>query len=316
MTMKHHPVTPLCAWLNVNRKCQFRCVWCYAKDTDYLKDDELSLESAKKLAVIISQMGVKTLSLLGGEPTLWDHLFNFNDFCRTLNFETVLITNGAMFANDVFWEKYTNHPCTSVGISIKAGNAEQLSEVAGVSGEMFDKIRTGIKRYNDFFTPIYSSITYNKFYEDNLLELVKMAIDHGCSGVKIDFCHPPVSKKECNTSFIIPHDSVVKTILKNYAEIHKITNGNLLVEMTIPFCFWPEDFITLLKTRNQITSVCQLQRRNGLIFDTYCNLLMCNGLFDYPIGKYGLDFHDPSSLLNFLNSEEILKYYDEINAYP
>lgn len=35
-------------WLTVNRFCNFRCPWCYAKSTKYNKNGDMPLELAKK----------------------------------------------------------------------------------------------------------------------------------------------------------------------------------------------------------------------------------------------------------------------------
>ncbi|MBU1557822.1 hypothetical protein KKC45_02575, partial [Patescibacteria group bacterium] len=41
-------VNPKNGWITVNRTCNMRCKWCYAKETEYR--GELSLEFAQKLA--------------------------------------------------------------------------------------------------------------------------------------------------------------------------------------------------------------------------------------------------------------------------
>ena len=40
-----------------------------------------------------------------------------------------------------------------------------------------------------------------------------------------------------------------------------------------------------LVEKKQISTVCQLQQRSGLIFGTNGELLVCNSLFDFPIGE-------------------------------
>ena len=86
--------------------------------------------------------------------------------------------------------------------------------------------------------------------------------------------------------------------------------------MMIPFCLFSREFIKELKAKNQIVSVCQLKKGNGLIWDEQGNVLMCNSLFSYPIGRYGTNFTNVESLKQWLNSETILGYYNKMGAYP
>jgi len=86
--------------------------------------------------------------------------------------------------------------------------------------------------------------------------------------------------------------------------------------MKMPLCLWPKDFLENLIQKGQMTATCQVQKRSGIIFDSDGKLLMCNGLFDYPIGTYKKDFSDSETLVTFLNSEKVFDYYDKINSYP
>jgi radical SAM protein with 4Fe4S-binding SPASM domain len=45
-------------------------------------------------------------------------------------------------------------------------------------------------------------------------------------------------------------------------------------------------------------------------------MAICNGLTDYPIGRFGKDFTDLSSLLETLNTLAVTKIYDRITSYP
>ncbi|OGZ35530.1 MAG: hypothetical protein A2V60_02405 [Candidatus Portnoybacteria bacterium RIFCSPHIGHO2_01_FULL_39_19] len=109
---------------------------------------------------------------------------------------------------------------------------------------------------------------------------------------------------------------LAENIMRDYPELERITEGHIVFEMMVPFCLWPQDFIVDLRRKGQILSVCHVLKRKGIIFDERGNLLICNALFDYPIGRYGSDFCDDKSLLTWLNTERIVSYYDRIGRYP
>lgn len=304
---------PKGAWLTVNRACNFRCAWCYAEGTGYQKNKEMSLELAKQLADLIYEIGIRNLIVIGGEPTLWENLIMFNSYCKKLDIKTSLVTNAFLFGKEKFLKEYVKFPNDSISISLKAGNEKQSMEVCGIRN--FNVVKKGIKQAIKQFNACVS-ITYNSFYIANLIELVALAVECGSKLVKIDFCSTTFQNGKSYDKYMVEPHQIVKHIVEDYEELNRITNGNLVFEMNLPFCLWPEDFLKMLIEKNQIMSVCHVLKREGIIFDTEGKLLMCNALFDYPLGQYEKDFDDPESLLNFINSKEIQSFYDNISSYP
>lgn len=306
-------IIPKVAWLTVNRNCNFRCAWCYAKGTSYNLKDEMSLDLAKKLTLLLVGIGVKRLILIGGEPSLWKHLIEFNCFCEELSIKTVLATNAMRFGADTFWKEYQKHPNDSVGISLKAHSPQALRTIARVTD--FGKVRLGIKRGTDFFK-CGVSIVYNTLNVNNLIDTVSFAMDCGVYSASIGFCTPIINKTEVNADFMITPSVLVSNIVRDYWKLSKITGKRLSFSMKLPLCLWPEDFIDMLIEKKQITTVCQLQRKTGVIFSGKGNLTLCNSLFDYPLAKYGKEFTSGKEFLTFLNSQKIIDIYDKINTYP
>lgn len=306
-------IWPKAVWLTVNRNCNFRCKWCYAEGTSYSKENEMSLELAEKLADIAYQMGITKILLIGGEPTLWEPLLKFNKFCAEKSLQTILVTNGAQFAVDKFWQEYRKNPNDKIALSLKASTAQQLFKVAGVSN--FELVKKGIIRAIQELDA-QASITYNIFYTENLIDMVKFAMECGAKGVKIDFCSTVFVRGHPESTYMVDPKVIVKNIVRDYPELTRLTDENIVFEMMIPFCLWPIKFLEQLKERQQILSVCHVHKREGIIFDENARVLMCNALFDYPIGRYGDEFNNGESLLTWLNSPKILSYYDYIRHYP
>ena len=141
-------------------------------------------------------------------------------------------------------------------------------------------------------------------------------VDCGARHVKIDFASTVFINSEAKDMYMVEPKRLVKNIIRDYPKLMEITEGNLAFEMNMPLCIWNKDFLNNLKEKDQVTSVCHLLKKQGIIFDVNGNLVMCNGLFDFPIGKFDTDFSDTDSLLEFLNEEKIQNYYDKIACYP
>lgn len=304
---------PIAAWLTVNRQCNFRCKWCYAQDTDFDINKNMSISMARDIVNIVKGVGIKYLIITGGEPTLWKPLQKLNMYCSELGMTTTIITNTMQFGNDQYWKEYIQNPSDRVNISLKAGTPETLFHTTGVSNsELVEKgIRRAIQHYK---TGV--SITYNTYCSDKLLELAEFAMRCGANMFNIDFCSPVFIDGEPTNKWMIEPNQIVNKIIRDYDELDKITQGKITFMMTIPFCLWPKGFIEKLLRKNQITSVCQLIKREGIVIECDGTLSICNGLFDFPIGKYQTDYHDSQSLIELLNSREVNNYYQEITRYP
>lgn len=88
------PDLPLTVTLQINRKCNLKCIYC----SEYNQISDLSLENA--IAILEKLKGVKRVIISGGEPLLHKDLFPILSYCRS-NFEVVaLATNATLITSD------------------------------------------------------------------------------------------------------------------------------------------------------------------------------------------------------------------------
>lgn len=307
------PFKPGISWLTVTRRCNFRCRWCYAKGTEYRVDDDMTLESAVKLTSVIKEAGVKKVLLIGGEPTLWRPLTDFNRWCREQGIKTVLVTNGVMFGSDVFWSRYRQSPNDTIGLSLKAVTLKQLKDVAQVDN--FDLVRRGIARAVGE-AGAHVNITYSTLCADELVEMAGFVSGLGARSVKVEFCSTTFSKGHPSAKYTVDTRTLVKNIVRDYPTLDSLTRGKISLDLMLPLCVWPEGFIRDLYAQGRLLSVCHVHKRAGIIFDREGNLLMCNALFDYPIGRFGRDFSDGDSLKAWIESPRVSGYFDSVGRYP
>lgn len=308
-----YPLVPKAAWFNVNRRCNFRCKWCYGQGTDFDTEKEMILPFATEMVELLAKAHIKKIIIIGGEPTLWEPLTEFNVICQDLGLDTTIVTNAMRFSDDDFWEKYIKSPNTVVNISLKAGDSKQLLEVAGV--RFHKSVEKALQRALEHFDTGVG-ITYNSYYVDNLPKMAEFAMECGARYLKVDFCTPVFVNGEPSDAYMVEPRQMVANIVRDYPKLDKITGGRLGFEMSVPLCLWPEGFIAELKAKGQIGSVCSVVKREGIVINHDGQLLMCNELFDFPMGQYGVDFQDEFSLISFLNSEEVRNYYAQISRYP
>ena len=130
-------------WLTLNRACNLRCKWCYAQSTEYLKEDDLDISLAYQLINIFSELNIRHIVLIGGEPTIYPHLFEVIDYCHKMNIRCGIVTNGLKCAEIDFIKKLKTHDVHSISLSLKGENKEAFQDVTGVNA--FDKVKEAVR---------------------------------------------------------------------------------------------------------------------------------------------------------------------------
>ena len=91
---------PVVVW-NVTRRCNLKCVHCYAHAGHQAAPDELSL--AEGLAVLddLKQFGVPVVLFSGGEPLMRPDLFDLVSHTVALGMRAVISTNGTLISQEI-----------------------------------------------------------------------------------------------------------------------------------------------------------------------------------------------------------------------
>ena len=312
-TLTINTIKPRCAWFTVNRLCNLQCKWCYGQGVSPSPDSDMTIEMARNLLVIVQSIGIDHITIIGGEPTLWPHLIEFNRACASHNIKTAIVTNSIHFSDDEFWERYILQKNETVSVSIKAHDARLLKSAA--SSLHYTSMVKGLRRAFEQFK-IGASTVYNRICAEHIVDIAKFTMDCGARRLNISPCTPAFFGGRSHAEYVVEPSVMVRHIVSVYPELAEITGGKISFAMKLPFCFWPRDFIDMLIDKGQITSSCQLRQRAGVVFDSDGSVAVCNSLTDCPIGKYGLDFADGDSLLSHMSSPSVTRLYDKITSYP
>lgn len=305
---------PASAWITVNRGCNFRCKWCYGQSTFFDPNDNMTLELAKHLVVIAKESGINYFTLIGGEPTIWEPLDDFISFCKSTCVKLGMITNGYRFCDNHFWEAYSKNPCDSVGVSVKSGNRSSFIEATGV--DCYEETMVGIKRVMSLYNTGFSTVYNDLVGEEGLLEIAKNLRSQGAPSMTINLCSPVLGEEGISHTYSVSLQKTVESIMSMYPVLDNLYEGQVTFELFVPLCLFPESFISAIYEKGQLSSICHVHDRSGIVFDTNGDLLPCNAMIGNHIAKYGTDFLDGSSLLRHLNSDKLINDYRSLLRYP
>jgi len=155
---------PVVVW-NITRRCNLKCVHCYAHADDRAFEGELSTQEGKALIDDLAQFGAPVLLLSGGEPLVRKDLPELAAYAVEKGMRAVISTNGTLITRNMA-EILKKIGLSYVGISVD-GMEEVNDRFRGVKGA-FKSALQGIENCKAAGIKVGLRFTVNKF---NVLEI-------------------------------------------------------------------------------------------------------------------------------------------------
>lgn len=110
---------PVVVW-NMTRRCNLKCVHCYAQAVDPEGQDEINTEQAKTIIKDLADYGAPVMLFSGGEPLVRKDLPELAKFATEQGMRAVISTNGTLITKDKARE-LKEIGLSYVGISLDGG---------------------------------------------------------------------------------------------------------------------------------------------------------------------------------------------------
>lgn len=150
---------PVVVW-NITRKCNLKCVHCYAQAKDKDFENELSTKEGKNLLDDLAQFGVPVVLFSGGEPTIRKDLPELAAYAVEKGMRAVISTNGTLISQKMA-QTLKEIGLSYVGISLD-GMEEINDRFRGVKGAYKGALE-GIKNCKEAGIKVGLRFTINKF---------------------------------------------------------------------------------------------------------------------------------------------------------
>lgn len=164
---------PVVVW-NITRRCNLKCVHCYAHAKDLSFKNELSTKEGKILLDDLAQFGVPVILFSGGEPTIRKDLPELAAYAVSKGMRAVISTNGTLISQKMA-RTLKDIGLSYVGISID-GMEEINDRFRGVKGA-FNAALQGIKNCKDAGIKVGLRFTINKFNVNEIPNIFKLLED-------------------------------------------------------------------------------------------------------------------------------------------
>ncbi|HBR06135.1 MAG TPA: 12,18-didecarboxysiroheme deacetylase [Desulfovibrio sp.] len=112
---------PVVVW-NMTKRCNLKCVHCYAKAVDPEGTDQISTTQAKAMIDDLAAFGAPVMLFSGGEPLVRKDLVELAQYATSKGMRAVISTNGTLITKDKARE-LKSVGLSYVGISLDGGEA-------------------------------------------------------------------------------------------------------------------------------------------------------------------------------------------------
>lgn len=164
---------PVVVW-NMTRRCNLRCVHCYAQAGDERGTDEINTEQAKRIIDDLAAYGSPVILFSGGEPLVRRDLPELAAYATSKGMRAVVSTNGTLITRDKARE------LKDVGLSYVGVSLDGLKEVhdhfRGVPGA-FAKAIEGIENCQAEGLKVGLRFTINKRNADEIPGIFQLLTD-------------------------------------------------------------------------------------------------------------------------------------------
>lgn len=150
---------PVVVW-NVTRRCNLKCVHCYAQATATGDRDELTLEQGLAVLADLKAFGVPVVLFSGGEPLLHPQILTLLERTVSLGMRAVLSTNGTLITRELA-QVLKGFGLSYVGISLD-GLAEIHDRFRGQPGA-FAAALAGVRHCQEAGIKVGLRFTINRY---------------------------------------------------------------------------------------------------------------------------------------------------------
>ncbi len=303
-------------WLTLNRACNLRCKWCYARETGFEKQDEMPPSLAFRIIDLCREGGIESIILIGGEPTVYPHLTEVIRYATKQGIRTTLVTNGLLLADKERLRTYLDAGLHKISLSLKAHDAETYRALTGTDG--FSVALRAIENLAEAGAKFGVSTVLTGENIPRFIEGLKQARACGAHSFALSFCYNVCMGGE-DTAYLEKNNPyrLARAFEACYPALKEaLGDCYFSLEQSLPQCVWRDGVIEQMQKDGHVHSICQLMAGNGLLFDTEGNLIPCNALYTMRYGKFLEDFHDYRGMLTHMQTPAVARMFARLRGVP
>lgn len=271
----------------------------------------MPLDLAKKVIDLFSDLNVRSTTLIGGEPTVYENLSEVISYGKKKNLRMGMITNGRKFSDKSFLQDLINSGLSSTTISIEGSNSKVHDSITKVKGSFNETIK-GIKNALDSNLYFSTETTISKENRHDLINILDLLYEIGVERPGFNVC---TSSVDIDSKSVLSLDEIIKTI----EELYTHSKGRKIRFITpLPFCRFSKEVGSEMLKENLLKGSCQMFFGSSFVIDYNGDILPCVHWSSHSLGNIFKNgkIVAREEFLDFWNNGTPKKFREAIWKYP
>jgi cyclic pyranopterin phosphate synthase len=199
--------------LSITDRCNFRCVYCMEPDDRFLpKMELLELDEYIRLVDILLELGIRTIRLTGGEPTLYPKLDELIEAIGQRGLDDVaMTTNGSLLELDRL-ELWRQSGLRRLTFSLDTLREERMASITRSRTSVADVLKAiNLAKVAGYPRPKVNAVIIRGINDDEVAEFAQLARDEDLDIRFIEFM-PLDSSRAWDRTHVVDADEMISSI--------------------------------------------------------------------------------------------------------
>jgi radical SAM protein with 4Fe4S-binding SPASM domain len=263
--------------------CNMKCSFCYAGAEVFGRPRSMSLTEAKKSVDFLESLGVRTFTLLGGEPTVFKHLHALVDYSRRKSMGPWIVSNGDRLADADYTSRLMAAGLKGGCISFHGGDAATHDAAVCVPGS-FARATQALELATEHGWPLFPMLTVMKPNFETVSQTVRYLRTKGARTIYINYGIPNIVAELDTDADVLP------AVLARMTQELYIAQAALDVKFIfnreknkIPLCHFDYEILKDMLEEEQIGTGCEAVQGNTVVIEPGGNVLGCSHWVEHPL---------------------------------
>lgn len=301
--------------------CNLKCSFCYAGIEVFGQPKTMRYSEAYASIDFMESIGIRTFTLLGGEPTIHRDLLDVVRYAAGKNMGPWLVTNGVKLAEAGFGQELLDAGLKGGCISLHGDTAEQHDTVTRIPGS-FDKAMAVTAMAVEKDWPLYPMLTVMEPTLDQVRPLIDTLVGVGCRTIYINYGVPNI-KSELDTGVHSGPEALARLTEQLYHMQAELGTKFIFnrEKNKIPLCHFDYDTLKDMFADSVIGVGCEAAEGNTVVIEPGGKILGCSHWVDHPLiniykDKETLEVISADEFWQMWNTGRPAEYRHDLRFYP
>ena len=301
-------------WITVNSNCNSRCKWCYLGELVAQPSRYADLQMVKRAIDFYKELGIVSLVLMGGEPTLYPGLQDVVRHASLRNIpELTVVTNGRRLYDQDYASALAKAGLDIFSITIHSTKKDLHDLISGrkAAHHAFAGVKNAVKTGKKCFINLVVSKDNIGDVEESIPVFLN---DWGVANVTVSCANPSVIGDKVDGTESLHPDRFAELVVRL---AHFPKEVKILLEL--PLCIIPEPILIKLLKEQRLGFGCHVGLGSGIILDIDGDILPCNSFPGHKMIKlFDGDrvLYSPEEFLKVWSLDpEFREFRREVNVY-